>query len=139
MRLLRTAVSLAGVCLALWASTATAAEYSMTPTKDDQKWLLAKTPPAPADNKTTPERAALGKMLFFDPRLSSERNLSCASCHNPLFGWSDGLPTAKGFKSKVLGRASPTVVNAAYTTIQMWDGRRASLEDQAMGPMESMD
>lgn len=118
---------------------ATAGEYLLTPTKEDQKWLLPKTPPAPADNQPTPARVALGKTLFFDPRLSSDGNLSCASCHSPMFGWSDGLPTAKGNKSKILGRASPTVVNTGYNTIMMWDGRKASLEDQAMGPMESMD
>ncbi|HEV8691632.1 MAG TPA: cytochrome c peroxidase [Ideonella sp.] len=121
------------------AAGASAADAAMGPTKEDQKWLLPKLPPAPADNQPNAARIELGKQLFFDPRLSSERNLACASCHNPLFGWSDGLPTAKGFKSKVLGRASPTVVNAGYTSLQMWDGRRASLEDQAMGPMESMD
>jgi cytochrome c peroxidase len=129
----------AALTLFACAGGALAADYAMSPTKDDQKWLLPKTPPAPSDNQPNAARVELGKMLFFDPRLSSERNLSCASCHSPLFGWSDGLPTAKGFKSKVLGRASPTVVNAGYTTLQMWDGRRASLEDQAMGPMESMD
>ena len=63
--------------------------------------------------------------------------MSCATCHSPLFGWSDGLPTAKGFKSMVLDRASPVVTNTAYNSIQMWDGRKKSLEDQAMGPMES--
>jgi len=121
------------------ASGAWAADAATGPTKEDMKWLLPKAPPAPPDNQPTPARIELGKQLFFDPRLSSERNLSCASCHSPLFGWSDGLPTAKGFKSKILGRASPTVVNSGYTGLQMWDGRRASLEDQAMGPMESMD
>jgi len=48
-----------------------------------------------------------------------------------MFGWSDGLPTGKGVKSMVLDRASPTVVNTAYNSIQMWDGRKASLEEQA--------
>lgn len=102
-----------------------------------QKWLLADTPPFPADNKPTKARIELGKMLFFDPRLSGDGNMSCATCHSPLLGWSDGLPTAKGFKSKVLGRATPTVTNTAYNNLQMWDGRKKSLEDQAMGPMEA--
>lgn len=102
---------------------------------DLQTWLLPDTPPHPADNAPTPERVELGKMLFFDARLSGDGNMSCATCHSPLYGWSDGLPTAKGFKSKVLDRASPTVVNTAYNSIQMWDGRKKSLEDQAIGPM----
>jgi cytochrome c peroxidase len=102
-----------------------------------QSWKLPATPPHPADNEPTAARVDLGKKLFFDPRLSGDGNMSCASCHNPLFGWSDSLPTAKGFKSQVLGRATPTVINTAYNSLQMWDGRKKSLEDQAMGPMEA--
>jgi cytochrome c peroxidase len=107
----------------------------MKPTKADQAWVLPAAPPPPADNKPNAARVALGKMLFFDPRLSRDGNMACATCHNPLLGWSDGLPTAKGFKSQVLGRASPTVVNTGYNKIQMWDGRKATLEEQAIGPM----
>ena len=102
-----------------------------------QEWLLPDTPPYPADNAPTEARIELGKMLFFDTRLSGSGNMSCATCHSPLYGWSDGLPTAKGVNSKILDRASPTVVNTAYNSIQMWDGRKKSLEDQAMGPMEA--
>jgi cytochrome c peroxidase len=102
-----------------------------------QTWLLPDQAPTPVDNKLTKERVELGKKLFFDPRLSGDGNMSCATCHNPVLGWSDGLPTAKGFKSMVLGRASPTVINTGYNDIQMWDGRKATLEEQAMGPMEA--
>ncbi len=102
-----------------------------------QKWRLPATPPHPADNEPTAQRVELGKKLFFDNRLSGDGNMSCASCHSPLYGWSDGLPTGRGSKSMVLGRASPTVFNTAYNNIQMWDGRKKSLEDQAMGPMEA--
>jgi cytochrome c peroxidase len=102
-----------------------------------QDFLLPDLPPFPLGNYPNSARVKLGKMLFFDPRLSGDGNMACASCHNPLLGWSDGLPTAKGFKSKVLGRASPTVINTAYNSLQMWDGRKNSLEDQAMGPMEA--
>lgn len=101
-----------------------------------QDWLLPKVP-YPAGNKITGARVTLGKMLFFDTRLSGDGNMSCASCHNPLYGWSDGLRTAKGFRSEILGRASPTVINTAFNSIQMWDGRKKTLEDQAMGPMIS--
>ena len=102
-----------------------------------QKWRLPATPPHPEDNAPTPQRVELGKKLFFDPRLSGDGNMSCATCHNPLLGWSDGLPTGKGVKSMVLDRASPTVVNTAFNSIQMWDGRKKTLEEQAMGPMEA--
>jgi len=107
------------------------------PHEADKAWLLPAAPPAPDDNRATPERAELGKMLFFDPRLSRDGNMSCATCHSPMFGWSDGQPTAKGFKSSTLPRATPTVVNTGFNPIQMWDGRKKTLEDQAMGPMES--
>lgn len=99
-------------------------------------WILPPVP-YPKDNKPTAARVDLGARLFHDPRLSGEGNMSCASCHNPALGWSDGLGTAKGVKSMVLGRASPTLFNTAFNTIQMWDGRKKSLEDQAMGPMEA--
>lgn len=102
-----------------------------------QKWRLAAKPPHPADNVPNAARVALGKALFFDPRLSGDGNMSCATCHSPLRGWSDGLPTGKGVKSMVLDRASPTVINTAYNTLQMWDGRKQTLEEQAMGPMEA--
>ncbi len=102
-----------------------------------QHWLLPDTPPYPENNKPTAERVALGKQLFFDPRLSRNGNMSCASCHSPMFGWSDGLPTARGHDGMLLGRASPTVINTAYNSIQMWDGRKKDLEDQAIGPMEA--
>ena len=102
-----------------------------------KKWLLPDEVPTPKDNQLTPERIELGKKLFFDPRLSGDKNMSCATCHSPVFGWSDGLPKARGNKSMELGRASPTVVNTAYNTIQMWDGRKKSLEDQAIGPMKA--
>lgn len=102
-----------------------------------QQWLLPDTPPYPEDNKPTQARIELGKKLFFDPRISGDGSTSCASCHNPLFGWSDGLATAKGLQGQMLGRASPTVINTAYNSIQMWDGRKRDLEDQATGPMEA--
>jgi cytochrome c peroxidase len=96
---------------------------------------LPKDAPAPSNNQVTPERAELGKMLFFDPRLSGSNWISCASCHNPALGWSDGLPTAIGNGMQVLGRRTPSIVNSSYGTIFMWDGRFHSLEEQAWGPM----
>jgi len=130
---------IATICSLLLATTANAAdsgEYKFAAgDKSLQGWLMPDAPPYPEGNEPTPARVELGKKLFFDPRLSGDGNMSCATCHSPLFGWSDGLPTAKGVKSMVLGRASPTVINTAYNSLQMWDGRKKSLEDQAMGPM----
>ncbi len=102
-----------------------------------QALLLPDVPEAPKHNELTPERIALGKKLFFDPRLSGEKTSSCATCHNPSLGWSDGLPTGRGHKGVVLPRATPTIVNTAFNPIQMWDGRKRTLEDQATGPMEA--
>ena len=105
--------------------------------RDYQQWKLPAQPAAPADNQASEARVELGKMLFFDPRLSRNGNTSCASCHNPGLGWSDGLATARGFDGKLLERASPSIVNTGYNTIHMWDGRKKTLEDQATGPMEA--
>ncbi|NRB36943.1 MAG: tryptophan tryptophylquinone biosynthesis enzyme MauG [Pseudomonadales bacterium] len=103
--------------------------------KSLQEFMLAEKPPFPQGNYPTPARIELGKTLFFDARISGDGNMSCATCHNPVYGWSDALPTAKGSKSMILKRASPTVMNTGYNPIQMWDGRKKTLEDQAMGPM----
>jgi cytochrome c peroxidase len=97
-------------------------------------WQRPAAAPAPADNHVTAARVELGRALFFDPRLSAKGSLSCASCHNPALGWSDGLPTAVGHNMKVLARSTPTIVNAAFNPLQMWDGRKGSLEEQALGP-----
>ena len=98
------------------------------------EWRRPAQPPTPVDNALTPERVELGRALFFDTRLSAKSSMSCASCHNPSLGWSDGRPTAVGHDMKILGRATPTIVNSAFNHLQMWDGRMGSLEAQALGP-----
>jgi cytochrome c peroxidase len=98
-------------------------------------WLRPEVAPAPPENEFNTDRAQLGEMLFWDPRLSKKGAMSCASCHNPALGWADGLPTAVGFDMQKLGRATPTILNTAFNTIQMWDGRKANLEEQALGPI----
>lgn len=107
------------------------------PTADP--WLRPAIVPAPENNTLNPDRVALGRALFFDPRLSGSNWISCASCHNPALGWSDGLPTAIGHGMKTLKRKTPTIVNTAYNPLQMWDGRKPTLEDQALGPISSPD
>ena len=102
-------------------------------------WLRPVIVPAPADNAPTAARVELGRNLFFDPRLSGSQWISCASCHNPALGWSDGLPTAIGDSMKKLRRATPTLINSAYNGVQMWDGRAATLEQQATGPIRASD
>jgi len=93
--------------------------------------------PFPKDNTYTPEKAALGKKLYFDTRISVTSAQSCGSCHSPSFGWGDGLAVGVGYGMQKLGRHSPTVVNAAWGGIFMWDGRLATLEEQALGPIQA--
>lgn len=119
-------------------SAETIGDFTISPGHESlAEWSLASEPPHPEGNAPTAERVDLGKKLFFDPRLSFDGNMSCASCHNPMLGWSDGQATARGLKSAVLDRATPTIINTAYNTIQMWDGRAKTLEEQATGPLDA--
>jgi cytochrome c peroxidase len=87
------------------------------------------------DNPSTPEKIALGKQLYFDPRLSADNTISCASCHHPQKGWSNSEATAAGVQGQRGGRSAPTIINAAFQRFQFWDGRAESLEGQALGPI----
>ena len=93
--------------------------------------------PQPDSNRSSKARIELGKVLFFDPRLSGSNSTSCATCHNPFMGWSDGLKVGLGVGQQKLTRATPTILNTAYQRRQFWDGRSKSLEDQALKPIES--
>jgi cytochrome c peroxidase len=86
----------------------------------------------PADNPLTPEKAALGRQLFFDERLSVDGSRSCYSCHVCEHGLTDGLPKAIGAGNKQLPRSSPTLWNIGYHKEFYWDGRSPSLEKQAL-------
>jgi cytochrome c peroxidase len=89
----------------------------------------------PDDNPYTPEKAELGRLLFFDKRLSSDGTIACASCHDPKKAFTDGAAVSTGIGGQRGGRSAPTVINRAYSTLQFWDGRASSLEDQARGPI----
>lgn len=91
----------------------------------------------PADNPPTAETIALGRRLFYDPILSVDRSVSCASCHSPQFGFADSRPVSEGVGKKTGTRHSPPVVNAAYFNVQFWDGRAPTLENQAEGPVQN--
>jgi cytochrome c peroxidase len=98
---------------------------------------LGNLPPvvSPPNNPQTSLKILLGKQLYFDTRLSKDNTISCATCHNPSMGWSDAGPTSTGISGQKGGRRSPPVSNAAYSPLQFWDGRAATLEDQAVGPI----
>ena len=89
----------------------------------------------PKDNPQTPGKIALGEKLFFDGRLSANRTVACASCHDPRLAFTDGRPLAVGILNRVGQRNSPTVLNALYNQTQFWDGRAATLEQQVGLPI----
>jgi cytochrome c peroxidase len=91
----------------------------------------------PRDNPLTVEKVELGKQLYFDPRLSRDNTISCASCHDPEKGWSNGERFATGVRGQVGGRSAPTVVNSGYMRLQFWDGRAIEVEGQALGPIQN--
>ena len=93
-------------------------------------------PPIPAGAPMTPERIDLGRMLFFEPRISASGVISCATCHNPALGWTDRIPRATGHDGQVGDRNTPTVLNSGFLRSQFWDGREPDLEGQALGPIE---
>jgi cytochrome c peroxidase len=98
------------------------------------------------DNPMTPERVALGRLLYFDPVLSGDNDISCAHCHHPDLGLADNREVSMGKGGRGLGRVreggavlrrnTPTVWNAAYGHAQFWDGRARDLEHQAEGPIQ---
>jgi cytochrome c peroxidase len=89
----------------------------------------------PESNPFSKEKADLGKMLFFDPRLSGSGQMACASCHDPDLGWTDGRTVAFGHDRQALKRNSPTLLNSGHNTFQFWDGRAQTLEEQAVMPI----
>ena len=96
---------------------------------------IPSSPPALPGNPATPAKVELGKMLYFDPRLSASHAISCASCHNLGLGGADAEPTSIGHRWQHGGRNAPTVLNAVFNIAQFWDGRAKDLEQQASGPM----
>lgn len=130
IRILRIGVAVTSLLLIASAPT-------RSDTRSDAKAKYARPTaiPFPTDAPYSPQTATLGKMLFFDPRLSGKQNLSCASCHNPSFGFEVPVSGAIGATNKPLPRKAPTVLNAAWIPTLFWDGRAPTLEMQAMGPI----
>ncbi len=128
-----------GTAAVVGQSTSVAAPPPVAKTMDQIRgeYKRPDTIPFPASNPYTIAKMALGKVLYFDTRLSAANLLSCAACHNPAYGWGDGQPKGVGHGMNILGRRSPTIINAAFGQIFMWDGRAASLEEQALGPIKA--
>lgn len=88
----------------------------------------------PRDNPLTAQKVELGRLLFFDKRLSKNNTIACASCHLAEKGFTDGMPVSTGINGLKGGRSAPVSFNRVYSQAQFWDGRAATLEDQSIGP-----
>ena len=126
--------SLCLLMLAAVSTMAVAADELMVSAQAQFKPIPA-TPPTLPGNQATPPKVELGKMLYFDPRLSASHAISCNSCHNVGMAGVDSEETSIGHKWQRGGRNAPTVLNAVFNTAQFWDGRAKDLEEQAGGPM----
>lgn len=124
MRIYPVLIFASTLCVSL---SSTAAEWQPLP---DQ-------PPIPADNPQSDAKVLLGKTLYFDPRFSEHGTLSCNSCHNVMAAGDDNRPNSIGMHDARGDRSAPTVWNAAFYSTQFWDGRAATLEEQAKGPVQN--
>lgn len=88
----------------------------------------------PEDNPLTEEKTELGRLLFFDKRLSRDNSIACASCHLPGLAFTDGQQVAVGIGRQQGTRSAPTAINRVFSKMQFWDGRAATLEEQSVGP-----
>lgn len=102
-----------------------------------QQFQRPETVPFPAENPYSDSKADLGQKLFFDPRLSRDRNMACASCHRPQLGWEDGQRVALGAGGSKLDRHTPSLWNLAWGEFFFWDGRADTLEAQAAVPIQN--
>ena len=93
--------------------------------------------PVPETNLLTAAKIALGRRLFFDPMLSVDRTLACASCHRPTHGFSDTVARSRGVRAQKTVRNVPSILNRAYGQTQFWDGRASSLEQTVIQPIRN--
>ncbi len=134
-------VAVLGCCaaLAVLVARARATEAASVPAdlQEQARSIFAVLPPEAesASNPLTPEKIELGRMLYYEKRLSINDELSCNSCHALSKYGVDNEPTSPGHEGKRGGRNSPTVYNAAFHVAQFWDGRAADVEEQAKGPV----
>src|SRR5581483_8328776 len=105
------AVALSALCVALWAGERPRQPLGLPPVQ----W--------PKDNPYSAAKAELGKLLYFDKRLSADGTVSCASCHEPKYAFTDGSAVSEGIRGQKGGRSAPTVINRAFSLAQFWDGR----------------
>src|SRR5947209_13456936 len=122
----------------LMAGTPTALRRDPLPAEIDLTVVpqgFAARPADPADNPLTPAKVRLGRRLFFDPVLSGDGKLACASCHDPAHGFAGSTAVAVGARGQKGKRNAPSLLNVGYNSSFFWDGRSASLEEQALLPI----
>src|SRR5512144_1176450 len=115
----------------LWAVAVAVAVAALAPRFWPQHAPRLPAPPNPPGNPSSPARVALGRMLFFDPVLSGNQRMACATCHDPAHGIRDPRGFSIGSDGKPRPRRTPSVANLAYTRALFADGRAGSLEEQA--------
>jgi cytochrome c peroxidase len=93
--------------------------------------------PLPTSIDYDRQKAELGRRLFFDPILSADRTVSCATCHDPAFGWADPRPVSVGVHGRRGRINAPTVLNSYFNFRQFWNGRASNLKEQAAGPIHN--
>ena len=127
------------ICLptiaSLLAFLVTAPAFAADPLRDQAKGLfepIPETPPALPGEPSTPEKVALGKMLYFEPRLSESHEYSCSTCHNIGMGGADGRSSSVGHQWQLSGRKTLSVLNAVFNKSQYFDGRASDLKDQVV-------
>ena len=128
---------LLGLCLCAVAGVSALAQDDLLETASSLFEPIPEQPPDLPGLQATPERVELGKMLYFETRLSESHTISCNSCHMVGLGGVDMLETSIGHRWQMGARNSPTVLNAVFNTAQFWDGRAKDLEEQAAGPIEN--
>ena len=112
------------------ANAQSAAEYKLTiPFGLDESAVVI-----PQDNPLSRNKVELGRLLFFDKRLSKNDTIACASCHLAKFAFTDGRPVSTGIRGQKGGRSAPASLNRVFSSGQFWDGRAATLEEQSVGP-----
>lgn len=128
---------LAAALLALASVPGAADDQALLKDAQSQFKAIPSIVPAVKDNAVTHDKVELGKMLFFDPRLSSSHLISCNTCHNLAMGGDDNLETSIGHGWTKGPRNAPTALNAVFNKAQFWDGRAADLKAQAKGPIQA--
>ena len=128
-------IALVSLCVCSLFGTSAFAQDDLLARARQQFEPIPTAPPELPGNVATPAKVELGKMLYFDPRLSASHTISCSSCHNIGLGGADAEPTSIGHRWQHGGRNAPTVLNSVFNKAQFWDGRAKDLEQQAGGPM----